>query len=309
MKLSVVTTTYHSEPYIKAFISKVRKAIDECGELIPELSSEIVFVNDGSPDHSAEIVRSFSSEDSTIRLVNLSRNFGHHYAIRAGLEHAKGDLIFLIDSDLEEDPDLCVEFLKEILKDPSIDVVYGAQQGERKGGLFERISGSIYYRILNHLTDIEYPHNTLTARLMRREYVDAVLRFPEKSFDIWVLFVLAGFTQKEYQTRKSYKGSTTYTLKKKVRMAVETITLSSSRPLYFIFLMGLGMFIVSFLAILYVVINALYSDMTEAIGWSSLIISVWLVGSLILLSLGIIAIYLSKIFNESKNRPSYIVKK
>jgi len=308
MTLSIVTTIYHSEPYLGEFIRKSEEAISFCAELIPNLTSEIIFVNDGSPDRSDQIIKAYSKQDNRIQLINLSRNFGHHYAIRAGLEHSKGDLVFLIDSDLEEDPHLCFEFLKVIKKNPETDVVYGRQDGERKGGIFERISGTMYYKFLNLLTDIEYPQNTLTARLMRREYVDAVLKFPEKSFDIWVLFILAGFSQQEYVTQKYYKGSTTYTIKKKIRMAVETITLASSRPLYLIFLLGFTMFLFSLFAIGYVVINAIYSDMTDAIGWSSLIISIWMVGSLILLSLGIIAIYLSKIFIESKNRPSYIIK-
>lgn len=309
MRLSIVTTAYHSEPYLDEFIYKTKESISLCKKLIPDLSSEIIIVNDGSPDNSVEKIKTYSNTDSSIRLINLSRNFGHHYAIRAGLEHAQGDLVFLIDSDLEEDPRLCYEFLKQLVKSPETDVIYGIQDGERKGGAFERLSGGFYYKLLNLLTDIEYPHNTLTARLMRREYVDAVLKFPEKSFDIWVLFILAGFRQQEYVTRKYSKGATTYTLKKKIRMALETITLASSRPLYFIFLLGFLIFLISSIAIVYVVINALYYDMSEYVGWSSLIISIWFVGSLILLSMGIIAIYLSKIFNESKNRPSYIVKK
>lgn len=308
MKLSIVTTAYYSEPYLDEFLLRTNESVLLCKNLIPDLESEIIIVNDGSPDNSAEKIKDYSNTDSSIKLINLSRNFGHHYAIRAGLEHAQGDLVFLIDSDLEEDPHLCYEFLKELKEKPGTDVIYGTQAGERKGGFFERISGTIYYKILNLLTDIEYPHNTLTARLMRRDYVDAVLKFPEKSFDIWVLFLLAGYNQQEYVTRKYSKGISTYTLKKKVMMAVETITLASSRPLYFIFLLGFSIFLVSLVAIIHVVLNALFYDMTEFAGWSSLIISIWMVGSLILLSLGIIAIYLSKIFNESKNRPSYIVK-
>lgn len=303
MKLSVVTTLYFSEPYIKDFYTRVVASIDKLN--IEEY--EILFVNDGSPDHSLHEVLSIIDINPRVKCIDLSKNFGHHKAIMTGLDAASGDLIFLVDVDLEEDPELIELFWNELNKEQDCDVIYGVQQ-TRKGSFFEKISGAIFYKFFSILADIKYPHDTTTARLMTKKYVASVLQYKEKELEIWGIFVLAGFNQKEITVSKGFKGTSTYTLGRKLRMAVQTITSFSSKPLYLIFLLGFLISTFSLLSLAYVVINRLmYGE--SVLGWASIMASLWFIGGVVMFSLGIIGIYVSKIFSETKNRPLTIINK
>lgn len=301
VKISVVTTLFHSEVFLPEFYSRIAKALQRVTD-----EYEIIFVNDGSPDASAARVLNLMEQDPRLVLVDLSRNFGHHQAIMAGLSSAKGDFIFLIDSDLEEDPELLLSFWSVIHENTDVDVVYGIQQ-KRKGGFFERVSGQFFYKVLNLLTRFEYPANTLTARLMKKHYVDSVLDFKEKALDIWVIFILVGYNQKGILTEKKNKGSSTYTLRRKIMIGIDTITSFSHRPLYFIFAIGV---LWSFLSIINISIILFKKWMygAEVEGWASIMASLWLIGGVIIFLIGIVSIYLSKMFLEIKNRPTTIIK-
>ncbi len=305
MKMSIVTTMYYSEPYLESFYSVLLEALQK----IEVDDYEIIFVNDGSPDDSLRKVLQFQESNARITVLDLSRNFGHHKAIIAGLSHARGEFVFLIDCDLEEDPGLLAQFWKEMHApgNGGIDVIYGIQK-KRKGGFFERSLGRFFYKALNYLISIEYPADSLTARLMKKRYVESVMRHQEKSLDVWGIFVLTGYNQLGVSTTKKSKGKSTYTLKKKISIALETITSLSHRPLYLIFFIGLLIFALSVVYIIYIIVNSLYYDMSAVMGWSSIIASIWFIGGLTILLLGIISIYLSKIFLEIKNRPLYLIK-
>ena len=302
MKLSIVTTMYYSEKYIHEFYNRITKSAEKITK-----SYEIIFVNDGSPDKSLDIAVSIHRKDKKVKVIDLSRNFGHHQAIMTGLANTKGDYIFLIDCDLEENPEYLIDLWYELISDPYYDVVYGIQN-KRKGNLYERMTGSLFYKIFNLFSKIRYPANTLTSRLMTKNYVKSVLMFNEAEFDLWSIFVLAGFNQKPLSLEKKSKGSTSYNLIRKIRVAVNTITSMSNRPLYFIFLLGL---IITFISIIYVFFlifkKLIYKEILE--GWTSILVSIWFIGGIIIFSIGIIGIYLSKIFIESKRRPSAIIKK
>jgi putative glycosyltransferase len=301
VKLSVVTTLYFSERYLQEFYSRVQKAATNITD-----DYEIIFVNDGSPDHAAEAVLRLQARDPKVILIDLSRNFGHHQAIFTGLQNVQGDFVFLIDCDLEEDPELLELFWNKMNEDPQTDVVYGVQT-KRKGGMFERTSGTLFYKLLTTLSDLEYPANTLTARLMKRKYVRAVTSFPEKTLDVWALFVLAGFNQVGLTVQKKSKGSTTYTFAKKLSRSIEIITSISHRPLYFIFFIGLAWSVLSAIGLAVILIKKwLYNVDIE--GWTSIMASLWLIGGIITFLLGVIGIYLSKIFLEIKDRPIAIIK-
>ncbi|HBK87175.1 MAG TPA: glycosyl transferase [Cytophagales bacterium] len=302
MKISIVTTLYYSSPYIHEFynrcLASVRKSTHDY---------EFVFVNDGSPDDSLQKVLELAKHDSHIAVVDLSRNFGHHEAIMTGLQCCDGDFVFLIDCDLEEDPELFEVFWEKMQQDPQLEVVYGTQI-KRKGGWFERTSGWFFYKLVSWLTSLNYPANSLTARIMTRTYVQAVTQFKERELEIWGVFVLSGFKQLAVPAKKGYKGSSAYTLSKKIRMAIDSITSLSNRPLYLAFVIG-------FLCFFFALINVgviIYKKIWQGVdieGWASTVASIWLVGGLILLRLGIFGIYLSKMFNEIKARPLSIIRK
>jgi putative glycosyltransferase len=301
MKLSVVSTLYYSASYIHEFYARIISTINKIG-----VDYEIVFVNDGSPDNSLNVCLELQKQDNKIVIVDLSRNFGHHKAIMTGLKIATGDRIFLIDIDLEEDPELLETFWSEMDPNPTLDVVFGIQQ-KRKGGFFERVSGNLFYKTFSMLSDIDYPHDTLTARLMSKKYVEGVLQYGEKSLEIWGIFVLTGFNQKGITVTKGYKGTSTYTLSRKLKMAMESITSFSNKPLYLIFFIGLILTIFAFINIAIVFYEKIFLNV-DVEGWASIVATIWLVGGITMFMLGIIGIYLSKIFVEIKNRPLTIIR-
>lgn len=302
MKISIVTTLYYSEDYVQEFYTRVKNSVSNITS-----EYEFIFVNDGSPDDSLINVLELQKTDPRITAVDLSRNFGHHKAIMTGLRFAKGDFVFLIDSDLEESPELLTTYWAEMKGNPSLDVVYGIQKN-RKGRWFERLSGSLFYSFFGLLTDINYPQNSLTARLMKARYVQDVTSFKETEFDIWGIFVLTGYNQQAVTVSKGDKGRTTYNLFRKLQMAIEMVTSCSSRPLYMIFVIGCLVSFFSILNVIRVVFQKYYYAIEEN-GWTSTIASIWLIGGVIILLQGIIGIYMSKLFLEIKNRPYGIVKK
>ena len=174
--LSVITTMYRSEPYIEEFYRRVVKTIQKLGIK----SYEIVFVDDGSPDDSRGVALRLYARDPNVVVVDLSRNFGHHKAIMTGLSYTRGRRIFLLDCDLEEDPELLEQLVTE-MDQRGCDVVFGVQQ-ERRGGWFDRITGDLYYHIMNALLyeDQVFPRNIFTLRLMKRRYVDSLLLHRER---------------------------------------------------------------------------------------------------------------------------------
>jgi len=301
MKLSIVATLYQSAPHIKEFHERA----SACAKRIVGNDYEIVFVNDGSSDSSLDMAIKLTEQDSHVVVVDLSRNFGHHKAMMTGLEHARGKHVFLIDSDLEEEPEYLISFAKQMERD-ACDVVYGVQE-KRKGGWFERWSGDVYYSIFNFLSDIEHPRNVVTARLMTRRYVDALLQFKEREMVISCLWVITGFKQCAHTVKKHMTSATTYSLARKIDHLTNSITSFSTVPLRLIFYIGLSIFACALLYAGYLIFNKLVLA-TPMDGWTSVIVSIWLLGGLIISFIGLISIYLSKVFSETKQRPNSIVR-
>ena len=175
MKLSVVSTIYNSNKTIREFIQRAKNAV----ELIDIDEYEIVVVNDGSPDNSIDILKQIASGDKNIKIVDLTRNFGHHKAMMTGLKYCDGDRVFLIDSDLEESPEWLTSFW-EIMKNRDADVIFGVQE-KRRGNLFQKLTGEINYKVINWLSNCNHPKNIATARLMTRRYVKSLLNSKRKN--------------------------------------------------------------------------------------------------------------------------------
>lgn len=301
MKLSIVATLYRTEAFVRAFHERASAA---ARSVVGE-DYEIVLVNDGSPDRSAELAIELTQTDEHVVVVDLSRNFGHHKAMMAGLEHAQGERVFLIDSDLEEDPAWLIEF-NTVMEKTDADVVYGRQRA-RKGGAIERWTGDLYYSLFNWLCNIEHPRDIVTARLMTRRYVDALLRHRERELVISCLWVITGFDQREVLVTKGAKPDSTYNLSKKIEHAANAITSFSEAPLRLICWTGFAVLLVSLAYAVYLIAFRLLHE--EAVdGWTSVMVSIWVLGGMIMSFLGIIGIYLAKIFSETKQRPHTIVR-
>lgn len=302
MKLSIVSTLYESESYVAEFCDRIKNAVP----VGFKKSYEIILVNDGSPDNSLKIALKVASKNSSITVVNLSRNFGHHKAIMTGLSYAKGEYVFLIDSDLEEDPELLSLFLEHFKADEGVDVVYGYQKS-RKGRSFERQSGRFFWSAINLLSGLRLTPNLITARLMRQKYVRALLLHREREVFLAGLWSITGFNQVGVGVEKKSRVNSTYTMIRKISLAVNSITSFSSLPLVWIFYSGLTIVFLVSIYLVYILGNWLvYSHVIP--GWTSLMVSIWLLSGLMLCGLGIIGIYLSKIYSEVKMRPYTIVK-
>lgn len=302
MQLSIVTTLYHSAPYINEFYRRTIKTLSRV-----TTDFEIIYVNDGSPDDSLELVVSLHNKDNRVKVLDLSRNFGHHKAIMAGLKYAQGQFVFLIDCDLEEPPELIADFYKYAQKAPNIDVHYGVQ-GRRKGGWFERVSGFTFYKLFNMLSGLRLDGNPLTIRLMSKRYVDALLLHEEEELFLAGVFELTGFQQRAVVITKNDKGKSTYGIMKKFQLLVKGITSFSSLPLVFFFYCGCVISVSSFLYAFYLAIVVLLGREVVG-GWTSLMVSIWFLSGIILIGLGVVGIYLSRVYYEVKRRPNYIVRR
>ena len=301
MKLSIVTTLYQSAAYIDEFY---RRATD-AAILEAEESYEIIFVNDGSPDNSLDLATAIQAIDSHVSVIDLSRNFGHHKAMMTGLKHGKGDVTFLLDVDLEEEPELLHEFSAQ-MKDENCDVVFGVQES-RKGGWFEQFSGWLFYILFNILTGFDFPRNIVTARLMKRHYLNALLLHGERELSIGGLFYITGFDQQPRSITKHDTSFSTYTLGRKLAVLVNSVASFSSKPLVGIFFLGIAVLALAIVVTFYFLINALLFA-SPPNGWTSLMISVWALGGIIISCIGIVGIYISKIYEESKQRPYTIIR-
>ncbi len=299
-RLSIVTTLYRSAPYIREFYDRARAEAERLG-----LSWEIVMVNDGSPDDALAVALGIRAEDERVVVVDLSRNFGHHKAMMTGLAHARGEQVFLIDVDLEEAPEWLGEF-REILAARGADVVYGVQAA-RRGNAFERLSGHVYYTVVNWLSSYPIPRNLVTARLMSRRYVDALLQHRERELMIAGIWAITGFEQVPHAVQKLSLTPTNYTLGRKLLMLVDAITSFSNKPLVLVFYLGSLITACGLSGVLYLVVSVLFFQ-ERLPGWPSLIVSIWLLGGINIFCVGLIGIYLSKIFTETKQRPYTIVR-
>ncbi|HKU17934.1 MAG TPA: glycosyltransferase family 2 protein [Candidatus Saccharimonadales bacterium] len=301
MKLSIVATLYQSAPYIEEFHYRASKV---ARQLVGE-DFEIVLVNDGSPDNSLDIAIALTEIDDHIVVVDLSRNFGHHKAMMTGLSQAKGKQIFLIDIDLEEEPEYLIVFARQ-MESTSCDVVYGVQ-AKRRGGWLTRWSGEWFYIFFRAATGLALPANAVVARLMTRRYVDALLRHEEREVFINALWHITGFTQIPVPIKKHDTSTTTYTFHKKLSLAVNSITSFSSSPLIAILYTGLSIFFISTSYMIYLIFQRIFLS-KPLIGWMPLMSSIWIIGGLIMTFIGIIGVYIAKMFSEIKHRPYTIIR-
>ncbi len=300
MKLSIVATLYKSEVYVTEFCERVSVVARTLTE-----DYEIVLVNDGSPDNSLQIAKQYADKHDNLIIIDLSRNFGHDKAMMTGLKYSSGDYIFLIDIDLEEEPEWLILFW-ERLKESGVDVVYGVQS-KRRGGVIERFLGQLYYLAYRSLTGLQIPFNLVTARLMSRRYVDALTSFEEREMDLCGLWLITGFDQISYPVKKHSSSQTTYTFALKMNALVDSITSFSSAPLVMIFYIGIAISLIAVFFIGYLIILWFFFEKPPS-GWTSVMASIWLLGGLVIAFIGIIGIYLSKVFSEAKHRPYTIIK-
>jgi putative glycosyltransferase len=298
--LSIVTSMYRSASFLPDFHLR-------CTASAQALTGdyEIILVNDGSPDDSLRVALELHARDPHVRIIDLSRNFGHHKALMTGLAHARGDLVFLIDCDLEEDPAWLAAF-HETMRASGADVVYGVQES-RKGGWVERAAGHVFFSVFNRMLTHPIPVNVVTARLMTGRYVKALVSHRERELCLAGLWAITGFEQQPLRVRKGNRGDSSYTTRKRVSALANAITSFSNRPLVYIFQIGMAVMALSVGAGAVLLYKSLSGEIGVP-GWASIMVSIWFLGGLIIFCIGVIGMYLAKIFTEIKQRPYTIVR-
>jgi putative glycosyltransferase len=299
MKFSVVTTLYKSEQYLNEFHKRMTGVLEALTD-----SYEIIYVDDGSPDRSMRVIQEIKQFDSKTKLLKLSRNFGHHTAILAGLEFSKGEFVFLIDSDLEEQPESLLQLYDTLLSNHELEMVYGVQE-RRKGGVAERISGALYYKFLNFVSNSKIEPNQMTLRVMTRKFVNALNSYQDKHFTFLQLVARVGFKSLGIKLNKKSSSKSTYSIYDRFRLALKSFTLGSTWMLSAVFVIGLSIFGIGIVITSATVIQWAVSKNLP--GWTSILCSIWILGGILMMSIGILAKYLESTLLESKNNPRFIV--
>ena len=267
---------------------------------------ELVLVDDGSPDESLALAKAHAARDTRIVVVELARNFGHHHAILAGLTQAVGDRVFFVDSDLEEAPELLVDFAS-IMEAAGVDVVFGIHN-HSQGSLLRRTTSRLFWFVFNWASDAKTPLNICNVRLMTRQYVDALLSLQEANVFLGGMFHWVGFKQLAVPIERNLRrAQSTYSIAGRIRLAVRSITAFSTAPLKGMFLLGTVMSTLAFLLALYFATLKVLDPQIQ-LGFTSLIISIWFLSGIIIACLGVLGIYLAYVYTETKRRPRVIVR-
>ena len=302
MQLSIVSSLYQSAPYIKEFVERVSATASKVAD-----SYEIILVNDGSTDDSLHVARSLQKLWKNIKIIDLSRNFGHHKALMTGLRHATGERIYLTDCDLEEPPEVLEQWWSLLDKDPELDVVLGVQS-VRDGSRFVKLSGTVFYHLIKWLSPVSLPKNSIVSRLMTARYVAEVVKYKDRDLYLFGIMAFVGFKQIAQPVLKHKKELTTYTLFRRLALFGNAVTSFSNYPLYYILVIGMVTTLFSLLYLLYCMFQWFFGSEQLLPGWTSIVVSIWFLGGVVLTSIGVIAIYVAKIFTEVKDRPFSVVR-
>jgi dolichol-phosphate mannosyltransferase len=296
--LSVVAPMYEEEETVDPFTERVEKALGH-------LDYELILVNDGSKDRTRDAMAAAAARDPRIKVVSLARNFGHQPALTAGLEHATGDVIVMLDGDLQDPPEVIPEMIERWRE--GIDVVYAVRQERLGETAFKRMTARGFYKTFRRLTGLDLAVESGDFRLMDRKALSALLAMPERNRFLRGMTVWIGFSQiaVPFVRQERHAGVTKYPLRKMLRFSFDAITSFSSRPLQWATFLGFFFSLVAFLAIPLTVI-ARYANIFER-GVPTTIIVVLLLGGIQLITLGIIGEYVGRIYDEVKHRPLYVV--
>lgn len=303
VKLSVVIPVYNSARIFPELYQRLVAALDKVVS-----SFEIVAVVDGCSDDSASVVSSFCERDPRVKLIEFARNFGHQAAVTAGLQYASGEMVVIMDDDLEDPPEVLPRFISKAQE--GYDVVYGVRR-RRKVSLLRRLSYRLFYRLINKLSDVDMPYDSGDFCLMGRPVVEVLNAMPESNRYIRGLRAWLGFSQigLEYERGARFAGEPGYNLVKYLVLASDGILSFSYKPLSYVTVTGFIIALASFIVGVRSIIIRLAGRVADVPGWASLIVSILFVGGAQLVSIGIVGQYVARIYDEVKRRPKFVVKR
>ncbi len=298
--LSIVSPVYRAEGTVGLLVSEIKKNLVSITD-----AYEIILVEDGSPDRSWDEIVIESAKDKKVKGVKLSRNFGQHYAITAGLDHTKGEWVVVMDCDLQDKPEEIVELYKKAKEGHKIVL---ARREVRNDTFRKKLSSKLFYKTLSFLTGVKQDPAVANFGIYHRDVIAAInqMREPFRNFAAIVKWVGFSAIMINVKHGKRIEGFSGYNFKKLMKLAIDTILAYSNKPLYYIISVGFSISLVSFIASIIIVIKY-FSGTITVLGYTSLILSIWIIGGLLMMFIGMVGLYIGKIFEGIKNRPIYII--
>ncbi len=302
-KLSIVVPMYNEEEVIELFYKETKKVVDEVSK---KYDYEMLFVNDGSKDSTLDKVKELRKKDKKIRYISFSRNFGKEAGIYAGLKNSKGDIVVLLDADLQHDPKYIIEMLKYIEEGFDTVTTIRNRKGESK---VKSYFSESFYKIMKEAKDIELKQGSQDYRMMTRQVVDSILQIKEHNRFSKGIFSWVGFKTKyiEVENRTRAAGKSKWNFRSLVKYAIEGITSFTLKPLKISVVIGILISIVALFSAIAIIIQTLIQG-KDVPGYASIITTILFMGGIQLISIGILSEYVGKIYLETKNRPDYLIK-
>ncbi|PUE63339.1 glycosyltransferase [Arcobacter caeni] len=301
MHISIVTPIYGCCSSLNSLYERLNRTLSTITN-----DFEIIMVNDASPDNAWEGIKELALKDKRVKGINLSRNFGQHKAITAGLDYASGDWIVVMDCDLQDQPEEIVKLYNKAQE--GYDIVFG-RRSERKDGFFKKLSSKLFYKVYDYFTESKVDNTIANFSIISKKVLDSLkeLREQNRMYPLFINWIGFNKTEIDIEHAKREEGKSSYTIKKLIDLAIDSIVSQSNKPLKLSIKFG---FIVSLLSLFYafwlIVRYFLFSIPTE--GWTSVMVSIYFIGGLLFANMGILGLYIGKIFDETKNRPIYIVQ-
>lgn len=304
-KISVIVPMYCEEKMVDQCYTKLTQTLQE----INNYEYEMIYVDDGSTDKTLEKLIELSNQDNRVKIVSFSRNFGHQAAVTAGLKYITGDAIVIIDSDLQDPPEAIPEMLK--LWEAGNEVIYGKRKKRKGESVFKLLTAKLFYCTLNALSETEIPKDTGDFRLVDRKVVDTINLLPEHNKFLRGLFSWVGYKQVsyEYERKERFAGKTKYPFRKMMKLAGDGILSFSTKPLKLVGILGIISLVISFCILIYAMLSFVFKWNHLTPGWTSLMITVTFFAGVQLLSIWIMSEYIARIYDESRDRPQYIIDK
>ena len=303
MDISIVIPVFNEASNISLLWERLSKVLD-----ILSKDFECIFVNDGSSDDTLQKILDLSSENPQVKYIDFSRNFGHQIAVTAGLDHAKGEHIIIIDADLQDPPELIPSLLEK--QKQGFDVVYAKRKSRKGESFFKKLTARYFYRILSRITQYDIPVDTGDFRIISRRVLDVLKQMPEQDKFLRGQISWLGFDQTyvEYERDERHSGKTGYSFRKMLHFALNGITGFSNVPLKIVTYMGFFVFFIALIVMMYSIYSWLAWEDTVP-GWTSIMLSILFIGGIQMIAIGIIGEYLSRMNNNVRKRPLYIVRK
>ena len=304
-KISVVIPMHYEEEVANECYNRMKKNLNE----LSQYDYEIIFVNDGSKDKTLEILQDIAKQDKKVKIVSFSRNFGHQAAVTAGLKYITGDCGIIIDADMQDPPEVIKDMIK--LWEEGNEVIYAKRKKREGETAFKLFTATMFYKVLNGLSEVEIPKDTGDFRLADRKVIDVINSLPEHNKFLRGLFSWVGFKQVpfEYERKERFAGETKYPLKKMLKLATDGIIGFSTKPLKIIGGIGFISVVISVLILIYALLNCIFSWDLIAKGWTSIMFSMTFLIGIQLISIWLVAEYITRIYDEAKGRPQYIIDK